>query len=124
MGAQWIHGRKGNPIYELANNLNLLDKSTESKFFCILSFCFSFWDIMSFLIWNFETTAEFGDITYYATQDGTAIDTQFADKMLERIEKLFDKVESRIENDLDEKHDKPFRIYLFFHFWVHFWWYY
>lgn len=30
LGAQWIHGRKGNPIYELAKQLHLVDESEGS----------------------------------------------------------------------------------------------
>ena len=36
----------------------------------------------------------------------------YADKMFDKIETIFDKTENRIDNELDEKHDKPFRIFI------------
>ena len=30
MGAQWIHGQKGNPIYELSKQLHLIDENEGS----------------------------------------------------------------------------------------------
>ena len=31
LGAQWIHGRKGNPVYELAKSIDLIDNKTKSE---------------------------------------------------------------------------------------------
>ena len=31
LGAQWIHGEKKNPIYDLCSKIGIVDKATKSK---------------------------------------------------------------------------------------------
>jgi monoamine oxidase len=37
LGAQWIHGQKNNPVYELCKKLNFVDEQTKSKWTSTLS---------------------------------------------------------------------------------------
>ena len=43
---------------------------------------------------------------YYATQDGTQVDEDFADKIYEKIEYIFDNLDDQIENELDDNCDQ------------------
>jgi spermine oxidase len=76
-GAQWIHGTKSNPIYELTKLLNLVDDRRLKE----LS-------------------------RHYFTQDGTIIDENFVDRIFDKIENIFDNLEDQIENELDEDSDQ------------------
>lgn len=58
--------------------------------------------------------ADFGDVMHYATQDGTVIDEEFADKIYEKIEYIFDNLDDQIENELDENCDQSLSGHLYF----------
>ncbi|RMZ99367.1 spermine oxidase-like [Brachionus plicatilis] len=77
MGAQWIHGTKKNPIFELSKSLDLLDgrKITEGS-------------------------------VHYRSQDGTQLDEGFVEKIFDKIENIFDNLEDLIENELEEDSDE------------------
>lgn len=77
LGAQWIHGRKGNPIYELCKKLHLVDESEESE-----------------------------GVNVYATQDGTEINEDFVESINDKIENLFDNLDDEIENELESDSDE------------------
>lgn len=77
MGAQWIHGRKGNPIYELSKQLHLVDESEERE-----------------------------GVNVYASQDGTEIDEDYVESVNDKIENLFDSLDDEIENELESDSDE------------------
>ena len=58
--------------------------------------------------WILDFEAEFGETTHYATQDGKAVDEDFAEKVFKKIEKIFDGLEDKIDQ-LDEKRDRSIR---------------
>ncbi|CAF0978144.1 unnamed protein product [Brachionus calyciflorus] len=83
LGAQWIHGTKKNPIYDLTKALNLLDekKNVAGKM-------------------------------HYATQDGTLLNEEFVDKIFRKIENIFDNLDDLIENELDDDSDENIGVLL------------
>ena len=81
MGAQWIHGRRGNPIYDLCKQLNLVDDSKKRE-----------------------------GVNMYATQDGTEINEDFVDSVNDKIENLLENLEDEIEKELESDSDESLGI--------------
>lgn len=70
MGAQWIHGVNGNPVYKLMDSINEIDSSAV------------FYDPNGFY--------------YYSSQDGKPIDQSFTDYVQSSVEDFFDTIYDQI----------------------------
>lgn len=85
LGCQWIHGQKGNPVFELAENLGQVDETNDPD-----------------------------DLVYYSTQDGNELDGDAIKKFYTNFETIFDSDEISKEVDrnpnisLGEAFDKIF----------------